>query len=130
MMPGLESLLGLLESSGIPKGIATSSHRKFATRALGIFDLEPRFDFVLTSESVTNGKPHPEVYQTAARNHGIETGQMLVLEDSVHGSSAGVASGAITVAVPSRRVDVTQFGEVYAICERLDDSAIIELIRN
>lgn len=130
MMPGLEDLLSLLESKGIPKGIATSSHRRFATRALGIFELEPRFDFVLTSESVTRGKPDPEVYHAAASRHGVEAGGMLVLEDSVHGSTAAIASGAVTIAVPSRRVDASKFGKVYAICNRLDDTTILDLIRN
>lgn len=129
-MPGLEQLLDLLESRQIPKGIATSSHRRMATRALGSFDLEPRFDFVLTAESVTRGKPDPEVYLTAAKKHGVEPAQMLVLEDSIHGSNAGVAAGATTIAVPSRRVDSGQFGSVYAICESLADEAILELIRN
>ena len=111
-MPGLEQLLELLESRQIPKAIATSSHRRMATRALGSFDLEPRFDFVLTSESVTRGKPDPEVYLTAAKKHGVDPAQMLVLEDSIHGSNAAVAAGATTIAVPSRRVEPQQFGSV------------------
>lgn len=130
MMPGLESLLELLESLGIPKGIATSSHERFAKRALGLFDLEPRFNFLLTSESVANGKPNPEIYLTAAENHGVDPVKMLVLEDSIHGSTAAISAGATTVAVPSRRVDPGRFGSVYAICKRLDDTPVLELIRN
>lgn len=130
IMPGLETLLNLLESCKIPKAIGTSSHRRFAERALGRFDLEPRFEFVLTSESVTRGKPNPEIYLTAAKKHGVDPSQMLVLEDSIHGSNAAVSAGATTIAIPSRRVDPTRFGQVYAICERLDDAAILELIRN
>lgn len=129
-MPGLESLLELIEKLGISKAIATSSHRKFAQRALGMFELEPRFEFVLTSESVTHGKPHPEIYLSAADRLGVKPQNMLVLEDSVNGSNAAIAANAITVAVPSRRVDRGQFGSVYAICERLDDSLITDLIRN
>lgn len=130
MMPGLEALLDLLEAHGVPKGIATSSHERFAKRALGMFDLEPRFDFLLTSESVTKGKPNPEIYLTATKNHGVDPAQMLVLEDSIHGSTAAVSAGATTIAIPSRRVDPERFGPVYAICKRLDDSRVLELIRN
>lgn len=130
MMPGLEELLSLLESRGISKGIATSSHARFADRALGMFDLKPRFEFVLTSESVTNGKPHPEVYLSAASRLGVEPAEMLVLEDSVHGSNAGIAAGAVTIAIPSTRVDPALIGSVYAVCGRLDDSKILDLIRN
>lgn len=130
MMPGLQDLLELLESNGIPKGIATSSHAKFADRALRMFDLKPRFEFVLTSESVTHGKPHPEVYLTSASRLGVEPAEMLVLEDSVHGSNAAIAAGAVTIAVPSTRVDPELIGDVYAICGRLDGSKILDLIRN
>jgi len=130
MMQGLEELLELLESQRIPKAIATSSHARFADRALGMFDLKSRFEFVLTSESVTDGKPHPEVYLTAAKRHGVEPAEMMVLEDSVHGSNAAIAAGAVTIAIPSTRVDPGLIGNVYAICGRLDDSKILDLIRN
>jgi HAD superfamily hydrolase (TIGR01509 family) len=129
MMPGLEKLLSLIETQNVPKAIATSSHLRFAERALNIFDLQPRFEFVLTAESVTNGKPHPEVYLMAAQRMGVRPESTLVLEDSLHGSRAAVAAGAITVAIPSRRVDPLQFESVYAICDRLDDSTILDLIR-
>ena len=128
-MPGLENVLSLVEECGLGKAIATSSHRQFANRALGMFGLGPRFEFILTSESVARGKPHPEIYLSAASRLGVDPAEMLVLEDSVTGSNAALAAGAVTVAVPSRRVDVTQFGSVYAICERLDDSTILDLIR-
>ena len=130
MMPGLEKLLDLLEANDIPKGIATSSHAAFADRALGMFDLKPRFEFVLTSESVTNGKPDPEVYLLAASKLGVSPAEMLVLEDSVHGSNAAIAAQAVTIAIPSTRVDPGLLGSVYAICGSLDDSKILDLIRN
>lgn len=130
MMPGLAQLLALLESREIPKGIATSSHLKFAKRALGIFDLEPRFDFLLTSESVAQGKPNPQVYLLAAEKHGVKPSQMLVLEDSIHGSNAAISAGATTIAIPSTRVDASKIGPVYAICKKLNDPAVLELFRN
>ena len=95
-----------------------------------MFDLKPRFEFVLTSESVTKGKPHPEVYLLAAKRLGVDPAEMLVLEDSVHGSNAAIAAGAVTIAIPSTRVDPESIGDVYAICGRLDDSKILDLIRN
>ena len=82
MMPGLVSLLEFLEHHKIPKCVATSSHRQFATEALGSFDLEPRFEFVLTADDVKNGKPDPEVYLAAAQRLGVDTKHLLVLEDS------------------------------------------------
>ena len=130
MMPGLAELLDLLEAKRIPKGIATRSHLRFAERALASFDLRKRFDFLLTAESVTQGKPDPEVYLLAAEKHGVPVSQMLVLEDSIHGSNAGLTAGAVTIGVPSRRVDRSNFGPLYAICESLGDAKILDLIQD
>jgi len=109
-MPGLVELLAALERRGIPKGIATSSRRSFVERVLRKFAYEPRFAPILTSEDITEGKPHPEIYIKAASRLGIAPNEMLVLEDSQNGCRAAVAAGAIAIAVPgphSRRHDFT-----------------------
>jgi pseudouridine-5'-monophosphatase len=100
LMPGLLELLAALEQHGIPKGIATSSRAHIVQRQLPRFDLGPRFQFVLTSEDVTHGKPDPEIYLKAASRFGISPSEMMVLEDSQNGAQAAVAAGAIAVGVP------------------------------
>lgn len=127
LMPGLETLLALLESKGVPKAVATSSHRKMAQRALGLFELESRFEFVLTSEDVVRGKPDPEIYLAAAKRLGIEPRTMLVLEDSHTGSTAAASAGAFTIAVPTSHSRHMDFSHVDFVAERLDDSLILEL---
>jgi HAD superfamily hydrolase (TIGR01509 family) len=67
---GSAGFLEALDRAGIPKAIATSSRRWFATAVLGYFDLEPQFRFVLTAEDVVQAKPHPEIYRTAAARLG------------------------------------------------------------
>ena len=126
-MPGLERLLDLLEEKAIPKCVATSSHRQFATRALGAFDLEPRFEFVLTADDVSNGKPHPEVYLAAAARLCVAPESMLVLEDSFTGSTAAAAAGAFTIAIPTKHSLEMDFSHVHHVAERLDDEAILSL---
>ena len=108
LMPGLLRLLDALESVSVPKAIATSSPPSFVERVLKPFDLAPRFEFVLTSEDVSQGKPNPEIYMQAAARFGITAAEMAVLEDSQAGCTAAAASGALTIAVPaghSRRQD-------------------------
>ncbi|HWB01250.1 MAG TPA: HAD family phosphatase, partial [Pirellulales bacterium] len=70
-MPGLADLLETLERAQLPKAVATSSGRLFATDVLGRFGLIERFAFILTAEDVINGKPHPEIYQTAANRLAV-----------------------------------------------------------
>ena len=126
-MPGLERLLELIETRRLPKCVATSSHRQFATRSLGFFELEPRFEFVLTCEDVVKGKPDPEVYLAAASRMGVDPGSMLVLEDSFAGSTAAAAAGAYTIAIPTKHSAEMDFSHVDHVAGRLDDEAILDL---
>lgn len=111
-MPGLLGLLDLIEQAGLPKSIATSSSKTFASSALSISGLTHRFEFVLTAADVENGKPFPDIYIESARRHQIESTQMLVLEDSLIGSQAAAASGAIAVAVPGHHSTAQDFSHV------------------
>jgi len=127
-MPGAMELLDLLDARGIARGVATSSGPDFAHDVLGRMGIRDRFAFVLTSADVTHGKPHPEIYQTAAQRLAVDPGAMLVLEDSQAGCKAAVAAGAVAVAVPgghSRRHDFT--GAVF-VAETLADPRIEALL--
>lgn len=125
-MPGLIDLLAALEQHHIPKGIATSSRRSFVDRVLSQFDYHPRFAPILTSEDITEGKPHPEIYLKAAERLGIAPGEMLVLEDSQNGCRAAVAAGAIAVAVPSGHSHRHDFTGAALVAESLADPRIYE----
>lgn len=128
LMPGFSDLLHALEQAKIPKAVATSSGRDFASNVLERFGLEPRFDFVLTSEDVTRGKPEPEIYLTAARRFGVNASEILVLEDSQNGCRAAVAAGAYAVAVPSGRSRFHDFAGVALIADSLADAQIYEAL--
>lgn len=127
-MPGLVELLDALEQHAIPKAIATSSRRSFVERVLGMFNFQPRFSPILTSEDITHGKPHPEIYLKAAERLGIMPGQMLVLEDSQNGCRAAVAAGAITVGVPAGHSSRHDFTGAKLIADTLRDERIYGLL--
>ncbi|MEM7457110.1 MAG: HAD family phosphatase [Planctomycetota bacterium] len=127
-MPGLDWLLGRIEEIGLPKAVATSSHRQFADHALGKFDLLERFEFVLAGGDVENGKPHPDIYIEAARRLSVEPAEMLVLEDSFTGSTAAAASGALTIAVPTHHSLCRDFSHADHVASSLDDAIIRALL--
>jgi HAD superfamily hydrolase (TIGR01509 family) len=127
-LAGLPKLLDALEAASIPKSIATGSDRSFTKTVLGHFDYEPRFQFILTSDDVAQGKPHPEIYLTAARRFGLEPNRILVLEDSENGCRAAVAAGAFTVAVPSPHSEHHDFDGVHLVADSLADSRIYEVL--
>ena len=129
-MPGLFELLDALEAAQIPKAITTSSRRNFLAKVLSISQLGGRFLFEITAEDVTQGKPAPEIYQTAAERFQVPTPQMMVLEDSEIGCRAAVAAGAYTVAVPGDHSRHHDFTNVTMTATSLADPRIHDALKN
>ena len=128
LMPGAAELLSALEHADIPKAIGTSSGRRFVASVLGRFNLEPRFEFILTAEDVVEGKPAPEIYLKAAQRFGAEPGEVVVFEDSQNGCRAAVASGAIAVAVPGGHSLTHNFDGAALVADSLADPRVYELL--
>ncbi|RUL87601.1 HAD family hydrolase [Tautonia sociabilis] len=127
-MPGLFTILGLLERRGIPRAVATSTRRQQALRLLGHHGLLAHFAFVLGGDEVSRGKPDPEIYRTAAGRLGVEPGAMLVLEDSPAGVSAARAAGAFVVAIPHDHSPAGGLREAHRLADRLDDPGLLALL--
>lgn len=127
-MPGLFDLLAALESLGIPKSIATSSRRLMVQPLLEQSQLLSRFEFMLTAEDVTAHKPDPQVYQRSATLLGVACSRVLVLEDSTVGCRAGVAAGAVTVAIPSKHASQHDYAGARFIADSLADARILALL--
>ena len=127
-MPGLYTLLEHIEMRGMVKGVATSSGRRYLEEILNRFELLERFHLTLTAEDVTHGKPHPEIYLTAAERLGVAPGEMLVLEDSHAGTSAGVSANAVVVSVPNDHSRHQDFSHAAYVASRLDDPYVLQLL--
>lgn len=127
-MPGLIELLRAVHNAGIPRAITTSSGRRFVDRLLQIYKIEFEFSFFLTAEKVENGKPHPEIYESAARRFGVHPATMMVLEDSEIGCQAATAAGAFAVAVPTHKSAEHDFPNVKFVAESLEDQRIFQAL--
>lgn len=127
-MPGLMDLLDALEAAGIPKAVATSTSLHLTTASLTPFDLQHRFAFILTSEDICHGKPHPEIYLTAANRLGVPPAEMLVLEDSEQGCRAAAAAGAFTVAVPAAHSRKHDFSGAALVVDDLADPRLYAVL--
>jgi HAD superfamily hydrolase (TIGR01509 family) len=127
-MLGLFQLLEAIERRGLPKAVATSSERAYLNNLLARLDLQNRFDALLTAEDVTHGKPHPEIYLTAAKRLGVDPAEMLVLEDSDMGTKAAAAAGAHIISVPHQHSSHFAFREAKAIATSLADPIIMRLV--
>ena len=97
---GARELLAELRERNIPTAVATSSRQPHAHTHLGAAGLLEMFETIVTRDDVTNPKPHPEPYLTAARRLGVDPLKCLALEDSHSGVRAAHAAGMQTVMVP------------------------------
>lgn len=119
LMPGAHELLDRLDERGLPKAIATSSGREYVHHMFGPHGLLDRFAFVLTADEVKHGKPHPEIFLTAAARFGLAPAEVLVIEDSIHGIRAAKAAGARVVLVPHAHTPEDDRAEADAVVASL-----------
>lgn len=127
-MPGLFELLQLIEDRDLPKAVATSSPKDYLENIFARFNLSPRFPIQLTAESVTHGKPNPEIYLKAAEQLGVQPANMLVLEDTETGTRAAAAAGAFIVSVPHEHTAKHDFSQSKFIASGLNDPFILKLL--
>lgn len=92
-VPGVVEALRYF-SGRAPMAVATSSSRGDIEPWFERGGLTPYFSAVLTIESVTEPKPHPEIYLSAAARLGLPPERCIVFEDSVHGARSARAAGA------------------------------------
>ena len=67
---------------------------------LEISDTARFFDSLVCGNDVKNGKPHPEVFLTAAERLGAKSADCLAYEDSINGIISAYSAGMVTVMVP------------------------------
>ena len=94
--PDGRALLERCLERGVPVALVTGSYTELAA---ALTATEPAFEVVVTGDRVTEGKPHPESYLTAAARLGVDIERCLALEDSPAGVASAYSSGARTVAV-------------------------------
>lgn len=97
---GARECIEWLSQKDIPQCVATSSKQAIAQKKLGHHGLLDHLQSITGGDQVTHGKPHPEIYLTAANRMGIYAKNCLAFEDSRHGVHAAAAAGTKVVLVP------------------------------
>jgi mannitol-1-/sugar-/sorbitol-6-phosphatase len=98
VMPGAAELV-----RSIPVGrwgVVTSGSRLLATNRLRYCGL-PIPEVLVTSDDVSNGKPHPEPYLKGAELFGIKPADCLVIEDAPAGIESARAGGMKVLGITS-----------------------------
>ncbi|HAT51233.1 MAG: HAD family phosphatase [Nitrospirae bacterium] len=73
--------------------LASSASRAGVALFLQVSGLAPVFSVVLCGDDVQRAKPDPEIYLVALAKLGLQAGEALVVEDSLHGIQAAIQAG-------------------------------------
>ena len=99
MVPGVLPLLHDLRGRGYRLALVTGSARSVVDESLAPTGALGFFEVVLTGDEVTQGKPDPEPYQSAASRLGIPPAQCLAIENAPLGIRSAKAAGMACVAL-------------------------------
>ena len=99
-MVGVGAAVAFIRDAGLRLAIASSSYYRVIDAVLRRLDLTDAFEVVHSAEDEANGKPHPDVYLTAAAKLGVAPADCVAIEDSPNGVLSAKRAGMICVAVP------------------------------
>lgn len=112
ILPGIEDTVRHLKNSGIKQAVATSSAKDMLqAKQTGKDEFFALFDTIVCGDDVTYGKPHPEIFLTAAKEIGAEPSECVVFEDAPAGIQAATSAKMTSVALPNAKVDLDLYLE-------------------
>jgi HAD superfamily hydrolase (TIGR01509 family) len=126
-MPGALELLQELQSHGIKTALVSASPRNIVDAVLDNLGHDS-FPFSISSDDVVRTKPDPEGYLKAATISESDISNCLILEDSLTGMNAAIASGAYLIGVPHLvTIDESERLRVIKSLEQLSFSTLSKL---
>lgn len=94
---GLLQVLERLRKAGLKMAVATSSRRAIAEEYLINANVYKFFDVLVCGDEIKQGKPHPEIFISAAEKINLSPAQCLMFEDSENGLRSAYDAGGMTV---------------------------------
>lgn len=101
LIPGVRDLIEHYYQQGIKLVVASSAHSNTIEWVFEKFGLEKYFLGKISGADLKESKPHPEIFQIAARISGEHEKDCMVIEDSTNGILAANAAGIFVVAFTS-----------------------------
>lgn len=99
VLPGARELLEALRGEGIPRALGSSTPRENLEALFDATGLDAFFDAVVCGSDVRHGKPHPEVFLTAAERLRLPPERCVVVEDAFAGIESARRAGMKVVGV-------------------------------
>ena len=97
--PGVIKSLEFLSSESVPMAVVTNKLQLFAQPLLEQMDMDHFFEFLVSGDSVSNKKPHPDSIILACQMAEAQPETVLMVGDSMNDVQAARAAGCPVIAV-------------------------------
>ncbi|WP_392566724.1 hexitol phosphatase HxpB [Utexia brackfieldae] len=102
ILPGVIESLAFFKAQGLKIGLASSSAMRVIEAVTDVLNITDYFDVRVSAESLSHGKPHPEVYLNAAQALHVRPTNCITIEDSVAGMTATKAARMKSIVIPAK----------------------------
>ena len=120
---GLVNILEYLKNHNMKIALATSTSSTTAMGLLEKANVKQYFDRFVCGNMVKNGKPHPEVFLTAAKELCLKPESCIALEDSINGIKSAYNAGMKPLMVPDLLEPTEEIKPMlFALCKDLDEA--------
>jgi len=118
---GLVTLIEDLYQHQVPLGVASNSPTDYVERVLEALQLRQRFQAVIGSDQVPEGKPAPDVYLATAAALTVDPQDCLAIEDSPTGLQAALNAGMRCLVVPNENLEGDDFSGAEGLYNSLSE---------
>jgi beta-phosphoglucomutase len=121
IMDGILKLIDDLSAAGFKLAVGSSGPPENVWLTVEKLGRKHAFGAVITGMDVKHGKPHPEVFLTAAARLGVSNHHAAVIEDATAGITAALAAGQTAIGLVSTGRFHDQLNEAHLIVDTIPE---------
>jgi HAD superfamily hydrolase (TIGR01509 family) len=129
LLEGVENLIKNLHKNGVELILASSASKVTIDRVFRRFGLHQYFTHLVSGEDFPNSKPHPAIFEHAAKLSGNSVEHCIVIEDSTNGILAAKAAGIYCVGYDSFNTKLQDYSKADKIIKDFSELNF-EIIKN
>ena len=99
LLDGGIDCLEKLEKTGYKISLASNSNKKNIDAMIDSVGIRKYFKHIISVDDIKHPKPHPQMFNEAAKNMDVQNENCIVIEDSIHGIQAAKAGRMNSIAV-------------------------------
>lgn len=129
LIDGVEDLIKELHHNGMQLVLASSSANVTIDRVFRRFGLHQYFTHLVSGEDFPNSKPHPAIFEHAAKLSQTSVENCIVIEDSTNGIIAAKAAGIYCIGYDSFNTKLQDYSKADKVIKDFSELNF-EIIKN